>query len=215
MRIIPVCAGLALTVIGCDSRKKVHCAALKPPKSDCIVHGARDESSSWLAQYDFRTRNPKWAYEYLTRNSKNGATSDVSRNHSKFFAEPTIELDDFKVRFSRFYWHQLHLPILFENDVIHQVRPNDFKNTGYDRGHLVPAADFARRQDMMDSTFTMSNISPQVLLISQKIIKLFYSLSITASKSKQRLLGKARSLVTLSSCLSIRGDSLTIHIYQY
>lgn len=39
--------------------------------------------------------------------------------------------------------------------------PDDYRNSGYDRGHLVPAADRAFSEDAMDETFLMSNISPQ------------------------------------------------------
>ena len=39
--------------------------------------------------------------------------------------------------------------------------PYDYKNSGYDRGHLVPAADMAFSEDAMQYTFLMSNISPQ------------------------------------------------------
>ncbi len=39
---------------------------------------------------------------------------------------------------------------------------NDYKASGYDRGHLAPAADFAWSQLAMDGTFYLSNISPQV-----------------------------------------------------
>lgn len=39
--------------------------------------------------------------------------------------------------------------------------PNDYKNSGYDRGHLVPAADMAFSEEAMAATFLMSNISPQ------------------------------------------------------
>ncbi|MFM9949496.1 MAG: DNA/RNA non-specific endonuclease [Saprospiraceae bacterium] len=39
--------------------------------------------------------------------------------------------------------------------------PNDYRNSGYDRGHLVPAADMAFDEDAMMETFFMSNISPQ------------------------------------------------------
>ncbi len=39
--------------------------------------------------------------------------------------------------------------------------PADYRNSGYDRGHLVPAADMAYDADAMRATFVMSNISPQ------------------------------------------------------
>lgn len=38
----------------------------------------------------------------------------------------------------------------------------DYKGSGYDRGHLVPAADMAFSKTAMEETFYMSNISPQV-----------------------------------------------------
>jgi endonuclease G len=39
----------------------------------------------------------------------------------------------------------------------------DFKNSGYDRGHLAAAANHRHSQKAMDQTFILSNISPQVL----------------------------------------------------
>ncbi len=39
--------------------------------------------------------------------------------------------------------------------------PADYKKSGYDRGHLSPAADFAFSQEAMSETFYMSNMSPQ------------------------------------------------------
>lgn len=38
---------------------------------------------------------------------------------------------------------------------------NDYKGSGYDRGHLAPAANFKESQVEMDESFYMSNISPQ------------------------------------------------------
>ncbi len=39
--------------------------------------------------------------------------------------------------------------------------PSDYRNSGYDRGHIVPAADMAWNATSQDLTFLMSNISPQ------------------------------------------------------
>lgn len=39
--------------------------------------------------------------------------------------------------------------------------PDDYRNSGYDRGHLLPVADRAFSEQAMDETFYMSNISPQ------------------------------------------------------
>jgi endonuclease G, mitochondrial len=38
----------------------------------------------------------------------------------------------------------------------------DYRGSGYDRGHLAPAADMKWSEDVMDESFLMSNMSPQV-----------------------------------------------------
>ncbi len=40
--------------------------------------------------------------------------------------------------------------------------PEDYRNSGYDRGHLAPAGDFKLNQTAMSETFFMSNMSPQL-----------------------------------------------------
>ncbi|MEL7120860.1 MAG: DNA/RNA non-specific endonuclease [Bacteroidota bacterium] len=45
----------------------------------------------------------------------------------------------------------------------------DYKNSGYDRGHLVPAADMAFSEEAIKETFYMSNISPQSRNFNQGI----------------------------------------------
>lgn len=39
--------------------------------------------------------------------------------------------------------------------------PEDYKGSGYDRGHLAPAADFVWTKEGMSESFFMSNMSPQ------------------------------------------------------
>ncbi len=39
--------------------------------------------------------------------------------------------------------------------------PDDYRNTRFDRGHLVPAADMAFSNEAMSETFFLSNITPQ------------------------------------------------------
>jgi len=42
------------------------------------------------------------------------------------------------------------------------AHPDDYKGSGYDRGHLAPAADFTWSESALKETFFMSNMSPQV-----------------------------------------------------
>jgi len=48
------------------------------------------------------------------------------------------------------------LPVSF------RARLQDYFRSGYDRGHMVPAADAKFSQEAMDETFILSNIAPQV-----------------------------------------------------
>ena len=41
------------------------------------------------------------------------------------------------------------------------VTKRDFARTGYDRGHLVPAADMKKNETLMSETFFMTNMAPQ------------------------------------------------------
>jgi endonuclease G len=43
----------------------------------------------------------------------------------------------------------------------YQVTPNDYRNTGYDRGHIVPSGDRTRSVADNSATFLMSNVLPQ------------------------------------------------------
>ncbi|PPK88574.1 endonuclease G [Neolewinella xylanilytica] len=46
---------------------------------------------------------------------------------------------------------------------------DDYRGSGYDRGHLAPFADFAWREDWADETFLFSNISPQARQFNQGV----------------------------------------------
>ncbi len=43
----------------------------------------------------------------------------------------------------------------------YQVRPNDYRNSGYDRGHLIPSADRTANETDNSATFLMTNMIPQ------------------------------------------------------
>ncbi len=89
---------------------------------------------SYVVSYDARTRNPYWVYEYITQDNLSG---ESSRENSKFREDPTIPEQ-------------------------HRSTLRDYRGSGYDRGHLAPAADHRHSQQAMDETFYLSNMSPQV-----------------------------------------------------
>ncbi|MBS4169120.1 DNA/RNA non-specific endonuclease [Parachlamydia sp. AcF125] len=88
----------------------------------------------YTLEYDGRTRNAQWVYECLTAESLKGK---VSRDPFPFQEDPRI-------------------PKIFQNTL------EDFKGSGFDRGHLAPAADHQANPDTLRDTFYLSNMSPQV-----------------------------------------------------
>lgn len=83
--------------------------------------------------YDFRTRNAHWIYERLTADSLKG---NADRSHFQFTEDGLI-------------------PELFRSTL------KDYKGSGFDRGHLAPAANHKASPQEMKETFFLSNMSPQ------------------------------------------------------
>lgn len=50
----------------------------------------------------------------------------------------------------------------------YQVTTSDYTNSGYDRGHMCPAADMKWDADAMHDCFYMTNICPQVPVVNQQ-----------------------------------------------
>lgn len=83
--------------------------------------------------YDPRTRNPIYTHELLSLSSLIGR---VSRDDCKFKEDTRI-------------------PEIFRSTL------KDYKGSGYDRGHLAPAANHKHSEDAMSDTFYLSNMCPQ------------------------------------------------------
>lgn len=92
--------------------------------------------TDFIVSYDNRLRNPKWVIEHLSREKSQGPRNG-NRHNSSFFEDPQTDM-----RFS--------------------AKLADFKNSGYDRGHMAPAANHKVSQDTIDETFSLTNVSPQV-----------------------------------------------------
>ncbi|KAN0075472.1 hypothetical protein V8E55_011495 [Tylopilus felleus] len=108
------------------------------PVPDLLVRKA------YTAAYDRRLRHPAWTAEHLTlaslsKSSHAPASHDEPGDRSK----STFTEDE-------------SLPALF------RAKLQDYFRSGYDRGHMVPAADAKVSQEAMNETFLLSNIAPQV-----------------------------------------------------
>ena len=88
----------------------------------------------FVLSYDGRTRQPRWVMEFLTRGDLDGT---ANRDGSRFTEDKSI-------------------PVEF------RARLEDYRGSGFDRGHMAPAGDFKDDQGEMNQTFTLSNMSPQL-----------------------------------------------------
>ncbi|KAF8519320.1 hypothetical protein BU17DRAFT_89974 [Hysterangium stoloniferum] len=98
----------------------------------------------YVAGYDRRLRHPSWTAEHLTRAMLGqSALEPVTATETGDRSKSTFEEDK-------------DIPTFF------RARLADYFKSGYDRGHMVPAADAKISQEAMDETFLLSNIAPQV-----------------------------------------------------
>jgi len=90
---------------------------------------------AYTAAYDRRNKIPAWTAEHLTAASLQSGGGD--RQMARFVEDEAV-------------------PDLFRAKLL------DYFKSGYDRGHMVPAADAKQSQTAMAETFLLSNIAPQV-----------------------------------------------------
>jgi endonuclease G len=96
--------------------------------------------TGYVLDYDGRMRHAKWVYEELTAASLEGSTE---RAEFDFMEDPMIPP---------------HL----------RASKSDYKGSGFDRGHLSPAANARSSAQVMKDTFYLSNISPQHPQLNRK-----------------------------------------------
>ncbi|KAJ1721719.1 nuclease [Coemansia erecta] len=92
------------------------------------------QRSRYAASYNRALRNPNWVAEHLTQANLKGP---ADRATSEFREDPQI-------------------PPLF------RALLKDYYRSGYDRGHMCPAADAKQSTEAMNETFFLTNIAPQV-----------------------------------------------------
>jgi len=98
---------------------------------------------AYTAGYDRKLRHPAWTAERLTVASLGRGPSKLDESERGDRGRSTFAEDE-------------SVPIMF------RARPADYFRSGYDRGHMVPAADAKASQAAMDETFLLTNIAPQV-----------------------------------------------------
>ncbi|GAB4525974.1 MAG: hypothetical protein Tsb0014_05810 [Pleurocapsa sp.] len=84
----------------------------------------------------------------LSYNCKTGTANWVSWQLNRSWLGSVDRSNDFRP--------DLDLP-----DGCYAVRPNDYRGSGYDRGHLIPSGDRTRTRTNNSATFLMTNIIPQ------------------------------------------------------
>lgn len=89
------------------------------------------EHVGYTVSYNEQRRNPNWVAYELTGEEVDG----TEPRGSKFIPDPNV--------------------------IGRQAVDDDYKHSGWDRGHLAPAADMKWSEQAMDESFYFSNISPQ------------------------------------------------------
>ena len=89
------------------------------------------EHVGYTVSYNEQRRNPNWVAYELTGEEVDG----TEPRGSKFIPDPNV--------------------------IGRQAVDDDYKHSGWDRGHLAPAADMKWSEQAMDESFYLSNISPQ------------------------------------------------------
>ncbi len=96
-------------------------------------------------QNNYLIEQPEYALSY---NCNTGIANWVSWQLDRSWIGTTERADDFRPN--------TELP-----PKCYAVRPNDYRGSGYDRGHLVPSGDRTKSHSDNSSTFVMTNIIPQ------------------------------------------------------
>lgn len=89
----------------------------------------------YIVRYSYLFRQPRWAMQVVDENTKHHEEDDFDR------------LDNFR--------EDLRIPEKFRSTL------DDYKGSGFDRGHLINSADRKSSKIINSETFLLSNMSPQ------------------------------------------------------
>ncbi|MBQ9089301.1 MAG: DNA/RNA non-specific endonuclease [Lentisphaeria bacterium] len=114
-------------------------AAIRGQEENHLIYGLPSSPdillnrSGFALGYSHKRKQAVWVCYILTAKQ---LQMPKARRNNKFAPDPAIRLNP--------------------------VKPADYRKTGYDRGHLAPAADMSFSKISMTHSFYMSNISPQL-----------------------------------------------------
>ncbi|KAI5449494.1 nuclease [Naganishia albida] len=109
--------------------------------------------TAYVAAYDRRLRHPSWTAEHLTAENLGKVPASTTPVIPMTAVPPAKEKGD---RSRSQFIEDPDVPAMF------RAQLKDYFRSGYDRGHMVPAADAKTSQKAMDETFYLTNIAPQV-----------------------------------------------------
>lgn len=129
-------------IVGCLTKKNEnHSTTAEPagelsielaiPKLDKAIVSQVIEHTGYTVSYNRKRRNPNWVAYELTAEEVDGKEP----RNGDFIPDPDLKGA--------------------------QATDEDYKNCGWDRGHLAPAADMKWSKEAMEESFYLSNISPQ------------------------------------------------------
>ncbi|WOO83842.1 Mitochondrial nuclease [Vanrija pseudolonga] len=113
---------------------------------------------AYTAAYDRAKKHPAWTAEHLTAQSLS-RTPPTGTQPVPLDTARAADTQPAKTKGDRSksqFQEDASIPELF------RAKLSDYFRSGYDRGHMVPAADAKISQQAMDETFFLSNIAPQV-----------------------------------------------------
>ena len=137
---LPLIIGLILIIISCSNTS----SPPPVPPSVHLTYGKPSNASNDNIS-DYLLIKPEFALSY---NCSRGTPNWVSWELKNSWLGNTERQDDFR-------------PDTTLPSGCYAVRPNDYRGSGYDRGHLTPSGDRTLNQTMNSATFVMSNMIPQ------------------------------------------------------
>lgn len=104
-------------------------------------HQYEASNNEVIINFDPMTRNPRFVVEYL--NAKI-LTKSVARTYNPFKADESLP------KFLKVY-------------------PQDYIDSGYDRGHMAPAGNHMSSKESFEFTFFMTNMTPQLPEVNRQV----------------------------------------------